>query len=109
MNVVMTAPASKSSLERVIQNLGYRSTDDFLHIQLRNVLEQKIAYYQSRIDFFQQKYGMDFATFRRLVVDKSDSSLTRFGAIEKETDDNEWDDAIDFLDDYTTYLRQIRP
>lgn len=105
----MTAPASKASLERVIQNLGYRSTDDFLHIQLRNVLEQKIAYYQSRIDFFQQKYGVDFATFRQRVVDKSDYSLARFGVIEKETDDNEWDDAIDFLDDYTTYLHQIRP
>ncbi|WP_425290889.1 hypothetical protein [Spirosoma linguale] len=105
----MTAPASTSSLERVIQNLGYRSTDDFLHIQLRNVLEQKIAYYQSRIDFFQHKYGMTFDEFRQRVIDKSDMVLARFGSIEKETDDNEWDDAIDFVEDYTTYLHQIRP
>lgn len=105
----MIAPVSQSPLERVIQNLGYRSTDDFLHIQLRNVLEQKIAYYQSRIDFFQQKYAMSFDEFRQRVVDKSDSTLSRFGVIEKENDDNDWDDAIDFLTDYTAYLHQIRP
>ncbi|MBD2753681.1 hypothetical protein [Spirosoma validum] len=105
----MVAPVSQSPLERVIQNLGYRSTDDFLHIQLRNVLEQKIAYYQSRIDFFQKKYEMNFDEFRQRVVDKSDSTLSRFGIIEKENDDNDWDDAIDFLTDYTTYLHQIRP
>lgn len=105
----MIAPVSKSPLERVIQNLGYRSTDDFLHIQLRNVLEQKIAYYQSRIDFFQKKYGMDFDEFRQRVVNSSDTTLATFGIIEKENDDNDWDDAIDFLTDYTAYLHQIRP
>ena len=105
----MIAPVSNSPLERVIQNLGYRSTDDFLHIQLRNVLEQKVAYYQSRIDFFEHKYGMSFDEFRQRVVDKSDSALARFSVIEKENDDNDWDDAIDFLNDYTAYLHQIRP
>lgn len=105
----MVAPVSSSPLERVIQNLGYRSTDDFLHIQLRNVLEQKIAYYQSRIDFFQKKYGMNFDEFRQRVVDQSDNALAHFGIIEKENDDNDWDDAIDFLTDYRNYLHQIRP
>ena len=66
----MTAPSSP--LENVIQQLGYRSADDFLHIQLRNVLEQKIAYYQSRIDFFRRKYDMSFDEFRRRVVDEKD-------------------------------------
>lgn len=105
----MIAPVSKSPLERVIQNLGYRSTDDFLHIQLRNVLEQKIAYYQSRVDFFEQKYGMNFSEFRHRVVNKSDTALARFGVIEKENDDNDWDDALDFSADYTNCLHQLRP
>lgn len=103
----MVAPAS--SLDRIVQHLGYRSADDFLHIQLRNVLEQKIAYYQSRIDFFEQKYGMTFDEFQQRVVDKSDTILSRFGVIEKENDDNDWDDALDFLTDYTDCLHQLRP
>ena len=105
----MTVHSAYPSLEQVVQNLGYRSTDDFVHIQLRNVLEQKIAYYQSRIDYFQQKYGMNFKEFRERVIDKNDSVLSRFGTIEKENDDNDWDNAIDFLGDYTDYLQQIRP
>ena len=52
---------------------------------------------------------MDFDEFRQRVVDKSDGMLASFGSIEKESDDNDWDDAIDFLADYTTYLHQIRP
>lgn len=103
----MVAPASP--LESVIQQLGYRSTDDFLRIQLRSVLAQKIAYYQSRIDFFEQKYDMKFDEFRRRVISPTDVELARFGVIEKENDDNDWDDAIDFLADYAAYLHQIRP
>jgi hypothetical protein len=105
----MIAYSAYPSLEQVVQNLGYRSTDDFVHIQLRNLLEQKIAYYQSRIDYFQQKYGMNFDEFRQRVVDKSDPVLSRFGVVEKEKDDNDWDDAINFLADYVDYLQQIRP
>lgn len=98
-----------SPLGSVIQHLGYRSADDFLHIQLRNVVEQKVAHYQGRVDFFRQKYDMDFDEFRQRVVDKSDSVLSRFAIIEKENDDNDWDDALDFLADYTDCLHQIRP
>lgn len=61
------------------------------------------------LTFFEHKYGMDFDEFRQRVISKSDSALARFGVIEKENDDNNWDDAIDFLGDYTTYLHQIRP
>ena len=35
--------------------------------------------------------------------------LSQFGIIEKENDDNDWDDAMDFLSDYTDCLNQIRP
>ncbi len=68
-----------------------------------------MAYYQSRIDYYQQKYGMDFAEFRRRVVDKADPQLLKFGIIEKEDDDNDWEDAIDFLDDYLAALTHIQP
>lgn len=70
---------------------------------------RKLRTIRAVLIFFQQKYGMDFDEFRQRVVDKSDGMLASFGSIEKENDDNDWDDAIDFLADYTTYLYQIRP
>ncbi len=105
----MTAPLSTDQLDSLAQSLGYRSVSDFTRIQLRHAVEQKMAYYQSRIDYYQQKYGMDFAEFRRRVVDKADSQLLKFGIIEKEDDDNDWEDAIDFLDDYLAALTHIQP
>ena len=68
-----------------------------------------MSYYQSRVDYYQHKYGMNFTEFRRRVVDKDDPQLLKFGIIEKEDDDNDWEDAIDFLDDYLTALIQIQP
>lgn len=105
----MTASSATDRLDSLAQSLGYRSVSDFTRIQLRHAVEQKMAYYQSRIDYYQQKYGMDFVEFRRRVVDKTDSHLSKFGIIEKEDNDNNWEDAIDFLDDYSAALTQIRP
>ncbi|WP_229311744.1 hypothetical protein [Larkinella rosea] len=105
----MVASSNQSILEKVVHAFGYRSTEDFLRIEIRNLLQQKIAYYQGRIDFYEQKYGMNFDEFRRRIVDKSDPVLSKFGMIEKEDDDNDWDDSIDFMLDYSNYLQQINP
>lgn len=67
-----------------------------------------MAYYQSRIDYYQQKYGMDFAEFRRRVVDKTDSHLSRFGIIEKEDDDMEWELGIEMVQGYADELQVLR-
>ncbi|RRB00925.1 hypothetical protein EHT25_22315 [Larkinella rosea] len=109
MSCVMVASSNQSILEKVVHAFGYRSTEDFLRIEIRNLLQQKIAYYQGRIDFYEQKYGMNFDEFRRRIVDKSDPVLSKFGMIEKEDDDNDWDDSIDFMLDYSNYLQQINP
>lgn len=105
----MLASASPSVPEAVIRDLGYQSIDDFLRVQVRHALEQKISYYQSRIDFYEQKYGMSFEQFRHRVTDANDSVLTNYGSIEKEDDDINWDDALDFVGIYAADLRQIRP
>ena len=72
---------------------------------LLNLLE-KIAYYQSRIDGYEQKYGLKFNDFRSRVVDKSDPILSRFGAIEKEDDDFEWETAIEFMQGFQEDLKE---
>lgn len=105
----MSVSANQSVPEEVIHSLGYQNTDDFLRIQARRALEQKISYYQSRIDFYEQKYGMGLDEFHRRVVDSSDPELSKFSVIEKENDDFAWDDAIDFVRIYTDNLRRIRP
>lgn len=105
----MLASASQSIPEEVIHKLGYQNTEDFLRIQVRHALEQKISYYQSRVDFYEKKYGMSLGEFHRRVVDPSDPVLAKFGITEKENDDFDWDDATDFVQLYTADLRQIRP
>lgn len=105
----MLASASPSVPEAIIRDLGYQNTDDFLRVQVRHALEQKISYYQSRVDFYEQKYGMTFEQFRHVVTDPSNPALANFGVVEKENDDIDWDDALDFVRIYTADLRQVRP
>lgn len=105
----MVTPANPAIPEAVIHHLGYRDTDDFLRVQVRHALEQKISYYQSRVDFYEKKYGMPLDDFHRRVIDPEDPILSKFGIIEKENDDFDWDDAIDFVQIYTADLSQIRP
>ena len=105
----MSTFARQSVPEEVIQNLGYQNTDDFLRVQVRHALEQKISYYQSRVDFYEHKYGMTLDEFQQRVIDHTDPALSKFGVLEKENDDFDWDDDRDFVRIYTTDLHQIRP
>jgi len=105
----MSTFPGQSVPEAVIHDLGYQNTDDFLRVQVRHALEQKISYYQSRVDFYQHKYGMTLDEFQQRVIDQTDPALAKFGIIEKENDDFDWDDASDFVRIYTADLQQIRP
>lgn len=105
----MVAYANQAVPEAVIHNLGYQSTDDFLRVQVRHALEQKISYYQSRIDFYEKKYGITLDEFHHRVVDPADPVLSKFGIVEKENDDFDWDDALDFVRIFSADLQQIRP
>jgi hypothetical protein len=105
----MSVSAGQSVPEEVIHSLGYQNTDDFLRIQARQALEQRISYYQSRVDVYEQKYGMGLDEFHQRVTNSSDPILSKFGVIEKENDDFSWDDATDFVRIYADNLRRIRP
>jgi hypothetical protein len=96
-----------NAIEELAHGLGFKSAFDFTKNQIRNVTLQKIAYYQSQIDTFEKKYGMNFEEFRIRVIDKNDMILSKFGIIEKEEDDNEWEDAIDFVQIYSQKLKRV--
>lgn len=86
-------------LTRTIQGLGYATVVDFAREQTKGILLQKIAYYQSRVDFFEQKYGLTFDQFS----DQFDQ-LKAFSIIEKEDDSLRWETAIDVLSAYQADL-----
>ncbi len=88
------------ALEEAAHALGYQSAIAFAQIELRNRAAQKLAHYKSRIELYEQKYGMTHDEFKVRVVNPADISLKRFGIIEKEDDDFEWEDAIYMAQSY---------
>ena len=57
----MATQVGFETLSQTVQGWGYANVDVFAKEQAKNILQQKIAYYQSRIDFFEQKYALNFA------------------------------------------------
>ena len=82
-------------LTQTVQSWGYANIDVFAKEQAKNILQQKIAYYQSRIDFFEQKYGLNFAEF----CDKF-SSIKNHSINEKEDDSMVWETSLDVVESY---------
>ncbi|MBK6977548.1 MAG: hypothetical protein IPH28_11020 [Cytophagaceae bacterium] len=48
----MTTNQSNIALNHTIQSWGFASINDFAREQAKSILQQKIAYYQSQINFF---------------------------------------------------------
>lgn len=82
--------------------MGYTTIEDFAREQARSLIKQNIAYYQARIDLFEQKYGLDFGEF----ITQFDS-LNQHAIIEKEDDSILWETAIDVIDAYRSDLKAI--
>lgn len=95
------------AMEDLAHGLGFRSVFDFSKHQLRDATLQKIAFYQNQINSFEKKYGMKFNEFRTRIIDKTDPILSQFGIFEKEDDDNNWEDSIDFIEIYSQKLLRV--
>lgn len=92
----MATPANHTDvLTQTIQGLGYASVVDFAREQTKGILQQKIAYYQSRIDFFEQKYGLNFTEFCEQFEHIKPHTI-----LEKEDDSIGWETAIDVVNAY---------
>ncbi len=75
-------------LTNTIRGFGYTDVWTFAREQARNLVLQKIRSYQNRIDYFQEKYGMDYGKF-----------CAQFHTIEtplfeREDDSIEWETAL---------------
>lgn len=92
-----TLTANPDALTQTILGLGYTSVVDFAREQTKSILQQKIAYYQSRIDFFEQKCGLLFAQFCEQF-----GQIRTHSALEKEDDSLLWETAIDAVNAYQT-------
>jgi hypothetical protein len=67
----------------------------FENEKTKNILQQKIAYYQSRIDFFEQKYALKFSEFCEKF-----SSIKNHSITEKEDDSMIWETSLDVVESY---------
>ena len=89
-------------LNQTVQGWGYANVDVFAKEQAKNILQQKIAYYQSRIDFFEQKYALKFTDF----YDKF-SSINNHSVIKKEDDSIIWETSLDVVESYKKDLMAL--
>jgi hypothetical protein len=89
-------------LSQTIRAFGYNSLVDFAREQAKNILQQKIAYYQSRVDFFEDQYGMSFNGFLEHFDNLKSKSI-----LEKEDDSMRWETAIDVLAAYQNDLTAL--
>ena len=91
----MTVQTGFEALSQTVQGWGYANVDVFAKEQAKGILQQKITYYQSRIDFFEQKYALKFNDFCEKF-----SSIKNHGIIEKEDDSMVWETALDVVESY---------
>ena len=94
--------AAQYTIENLVKDFGYTSVEDFTRIQARNLLMQRIAYFQSRIDFFTKKYSMTYKEFEEKWHD-----LTSFGIIEKEDDGQDWETSLEMTTLYDKKLTDL--
>ncbi|GAB4027332.1 hypothetical protein [Spirosoma gilvum] len=102
----MTASLNPA-LDELAHALGYRSAIDFTRIQLENMAVQKLAYFKSRVELYEQKYGMSYQEFMNRVVNQHDTDLNRFGIFEKEDDSFDWDDSLHSVQFYQQQLATL--
>lgn len=94
--------SKNAALDRTVQSLGFSTIEDFAREQARSLILQNMAYYQARIDLFEQKYGMDFSGFVEQF-----NVLGKYSIFEKEDDSLLWETAIDVVNAYRADLEAI--
>jgi len=94
-NAEMTKNITSNTLDSTIQSWGYNSVEAFAREQAKNILQQKMSYYQSQINYFEEKYGMSFELFNSEFAKIKNHTI-----IEKEDDSIHWETAIDIFQSY---------
>lgn len=103
----MIAGKFHETLQEAVHALGYQNITDFVRIQTASQLAQKAVYYQSRVELYEQKYGMNYDEFMQRATNQEDVQLKPFGIIEKEDDSFDWDDSIHSFQYYKQRLDAV--
>jgi hypothetical protein len=90
--------------EKAIYQLGYSSVNEFAEKNIKREFSDRVAFYTAIVENFEKKYGMKYEEFSKRVIDTNDAVLSKFGIIEKENDDFEWNDAVDLIEDYSNKI-----
>jgi hypothetical protein len=98
----MSQLAENSALDRTVNSWGYTTVQHFAIEQAKSILKQKIAYYTSKVDFFHQKYGLDFNEFSMKFNEINNHTL-----IEKEDDSLIWETSLDVVSSYNEELQEL--
>lgn len=98
----MNAIDQNISLDKTIQSWGFLNLQSFAREQAKGILNQKIAHYKSKIEYFEEKYCMNFDDFC-----KNFDQIKNHSIIEKEDDSLHWETAIDVLKSYESDLLAI--
>jgi hypothetical protein len=79
----------KQILTQTIQGFGYPDVMTFAREQALQRIREQIVHYQSRVRFFEEKYGMNYEEFCAKFHEIATPSL-----FEREDDSMEWEVAI---------------
>jgi hypothetical protein len=102
----MTATLNTTS-RSLLKSLGYKDVNAFVIAQSKRIFEEKILNAKDKVLKYEQKYGMTYQEFIERVIDKNDPILSKFGIIEKEDDDFDWEYAIDMLEVYQQKIQDL--
>jgi hypothetical protein len=102
----MTAVLNNTS-KALLKNLGYEDVNQFVISQSKRILTEKMQLLQKQIENYEQKYGMDYQEFVVRVKIANDPILHKFSIIEKENDDNAWEDTLSFIELYQKRLQEL--
>ena len=98
----MNAIDQNISLDKTIKSWGFANMQSFAREQAKNILSQKIAHFKSKIEYFEEKYSMNFTDFC-----ENFELIKNHSIIEKEDDSMHWETAIDVLKSYEADLLEI--
>jgi hypothetical protein len=89
-------------LTQTIQGFGYPDVMSFAREQALQRIREQIVHYQSRVRFFEEKYGMNYEEFCAKFHEIATPSL-----FEREDDSMEWDTALDVIGEYERDARLL--
>lgn len=75
----------QNSVESIFHEMGYKSSTDYAIKKMQEELLRELKVYNTRIELFEEKYGMTYVEFERQF-----NQVTQFSQFERENDIMDW-------------------